>query len=352
MSTYIRVLLTIFRENIVIRPCDGHQPTELFISLISDLVPITLFSRKYYNSVTSLQEEHSHPGRTFSITYQVHVVQTLAGAEHKYKLCNFVLGFVFIAPPYVNLFRGKLGNPFREKTDNPFREKTDNPFRKITDNPFRGKKGTKLKIILWSKMTTLLWRKLNPFREKTDNIFREKTDNTVLWRKLTTLTGENWKTFSGENWQPFYGESWQPFLWRKLTTLFGRKMATLFRRKLTNPFREKTDNPFREKFDENEPRLRQKRPHEAAWVGNSSTVYDGGSRTHTRLGQFPKLDCSTNKRVPTPNDASSESSRRHVSNACLVGTDTIPTMGISSMEKSAQGIPGVIDNVVYGYCSH
>lgn len=228
MSTYIRVLLTILRENIVIRPCDGHQPTELFISLISDLVPITLFSRKYYNSVTSLQEEHSHPGRTFSITYQVHVVQTLAGAEHKYKLCNFVLGFVFIAPPYVNLFRGKLGNPFREKTD----------------------------------------------------------------------------------------------------------------------------NPFREKFDENEPRLRQKRPHEAAWVGNSSTVYDGGSRTHTRLGQFPKLDCSTNKRVPTPNDASSESSRRHVSNACLVGTDTIPTMGISSMEKSAQGIPGVIDNVVYGYCSH
>ena len=30
----------------------------------------------------------------------------------------------------------------------------------------------------------------------------------------------------------------------------------------------------------------------------------------TRLGRFSKLDCSTNKRVPVPNDMSSESSRR------------------------------------------
>ena len=43
------------------------------------------------------------------------------------------------------------------------------------------------------------------------------------------------------------------------------------------------------------------------------TVDDG--IYHTPLGRFSKLDCSTTKRVPIPNDKSSESSRRDVSNA-------------------------------------
>ena len=48
-----------------------------------------------------------------------------------------------------------------------------------------------------------------------------------------------------------------------------------------------------------------------------TTVYDGVH--HTPLGRFSKLDCSTTKRVPIPNDTSSESSRRDVSNADLFG---------------------------------
>ena len=38
---------------------------------------------------------------------------------------------------------------------------------------------------------------------------------------------------------------------------------------------------------------------------------------------FSKPDCSTTKRVPIPNDASSESSRRDLSNTDLCGADTI-----------------------------
>ena len=43
-------------------------------------------------------------------------------------------------------------------------------------------------------------------------------------------------------------------------------------------------------------------------------------------GRFSKLDGSTTKRVPIPNDKSSESSRRDVSDADSYGTDTIPTI--------------------------
>ena len=54
------------------------------------------------------------------------------------------------------------------------------------------------------------------------------------------------------------------------------------------------------------------------------TVYDG--ECHTPLGRFSKLDYSTTKRMPMPNDTSSESSRRDVSSAELLGIDTIPTV--------------------------
>ena len=45
-----------------------------------------------------------------------------------------------------------------------------------------------------------------------------------------------------------------------------------------------------------------------------------------------------------PNDTASESSRRDVSNADLLGTDTIPTVGISTMKQSTPR--GVIYSVV------
>ena len=50
-------------------------------------------------------------------------------------------------------------------------------------------------------------------------------------------------------------------------------------------------------------------------------------------GVVSKLDCSTTKRVPIPNETSSGSSRRGVSDADLSGTDTIPTVDLS---KSVQ----------------
>ena len=59
-----------------------------------------------------------------------------------------------------------------------------------------------------------------------------------------------------------------------------------------------------------------------------STVHDGVY--HTPLGGVSELDYSTTKRVRIPNDASSESSRRHVSNAVLFDADTIPTVEIST----------------------
>ena len=66
---------------------------------------------------------------------------------------------------------------------------------------------------------------------------------------------------------------------------------------------------------------------------------------HTPLGRFSKVDIAATKRVPIPNDASPESSRRDVSNADVFSTGTRPTaVEISSMETSAQG--GVMYTVV------
>ena len=76
------------------------------------------------------------------------------------------------------------------------------------------------------------------------------------------------------------------------------------------------------------------------------TVYDGVC--HTPLGRFSKRDCSLIKRVPVPNDTCSESSRRDVSNADLLGTGTISNCGDIDHGKSAQG--GAIYTVVYGRC--
>ena len=59
---------------------------------------------------------------------------------------------------------------------------------------------------------------------------------------------------------------------------------------------------------------------------------------HTPLGRFSKVDCSTTKRVPTPNDTSSGSSPRDISNPDLLGTGTIPNVEISSTENRARGV--------------
>ena len=67
-----------------------------------------------------------------------------------------------------------------------------------------------------------------------------------------------------------------------------------------------------------------------------STVHDGVY--HTPLGEFSKLDCSTTKRVSISNDASSESSRRDVSNAVLFGADTIPSVEILTINSSGQNL--------------
>ena len=71
-----------------------------------------------------------------------------------------------------------------------------------------------------------------------------------------------------------------------------------------------------------------------------TTVYITFSHTS---GAFPKVDCSTTRRVPTvptPNDTSWESSRRDVANAELFGTDTsIPAaVEISTIEKIGPGV--------------
>ena len=67
-------------------------------------------------------------------------------------------------------------------------------------------------------------------------------------------------------------------------------------------------------------------------AGPYCAEYDG--EYHTPLGRLFKLDCSTTKRVPISSDTPSESSRRDLSNADLVGTDTmIPRVEISSMEN-------------------
>ena len=61
---------------------------------------------------------------------------------------------------------------------------------------------------------------------------------------------------------------------------------------------------------------------------------------------FPSSICSTTKRVPIPNDTSSESSRRDGSNTDLVGTVHYSNCGDIEHGKSAQG--GVLYTVVYG----
>ena len=67
-----------------------------------------------------------------------------------------------------------------------------------------------------------------------------------------------------------------------------------------------------------------------------NSVHDGVY--HTPLGEVSKLDCSTDKRVPIPNDASSESSLTDASNAHVVATGTIPTaVEISIMENRPRG---------------
>ena len=74
-------------------------------------------------------------------------------------------------------------------------------------------------------------------------------------------------------------------------------------------------------------------------------MYDGVY--YIPLGRFSKVDSSTAKRVPKPNDTSSENSRREVFNADLFGTDPIPTAVeiCTDHGKSAQGC--VIHIVVY-----
>ena len=74
------------------------------------------------------------------------------------------------------------------------------------------------------------------------------------------------------------------------------------------------------------------------WVSHESdTVYPIRRCTSHPLGRFSKLDCSTTKRVPIPNDAFSESSHRDVSNADRFGTGSIPTVEISRMENRPRG---------------
>ena len=51
---------------------------------------------------------------------------------------------------------------------------------------------------------------------------------------------------------------------------------------------------------------------------------------HTLLGRISKLDCSTTKGAPIPNETSSESSRRNVFSADPFGTDIIPTVEVST----------------------
>ena len=69
-----------------------------------------------------------------------------------------------------------------------------------------------------------------------------------------------------------------------------------------------------------------------------TTVYDGVY--HTLLGCFSQLDCSATKRVPIPNDTSSESPQRDVSNVDCFRHQHYSNCGDIEQRKSAQG--GVI----------
>ena len=55
-------------------------------------------------------------------------------------------------------------------------------------------------------------------------------------------------------------------------------------------------------------------------------------------GALSKLDSSATKRVPIPNDTSSESPWRDIFNADLYGAGTIPTVEISTMENRPKGV--------------
>ena len=70
--------------------------------------------------------------------------------------------------------------------------------------------------------------------------------------------------------------------------------------------------------------------------GRNFTIHDGVY--HTALGGGSKIDRSITKRVPTPNDVPSETYQRDVSNADLFGTDTIPTVEISTHGKIGPGV--------------
>ena len=65
------------------------------------------------------------------------------------------------------------------------------------------------------------------------------------------------------------------------------------------------------------------------------TVFDGVY--HTPLGRFAMLDFSTTTGVPTPNDESSDSSWRNVSNADLFAP-TLLQLWISTIENRLRGV--------------
>ena len=78
--------------------------------------------------------------------------------------------------------------------------------------------------------------------------------------------------------------------------------------------------------------------------------YDGVDHTH--LERFPKLDCSTTtKRVPAPNDTSSESSRREVSDADFCSAPGALFQLLSRYINHGISAQGVCDNaptIVHG----
>ena len=65
-------------------------------------------------------------------------------------------------------------------------------------------------------------------------------------------------------------------------------------------------------------------------------AYDGVY--NTPLGQFSKRGCSITKRVSTPDEISSESFRRDVSNAQMFRTGATPIVEISTMENRPTGV--------------
>ena len=85
--------------------------------------------------------------------------------------------------------------------------------------------------------------------------------------------------------------------------------------------------------------------HRWTRTGTQKTKCIGGKLFDTDLREDLNKQKARGRKIP--NDESSGSSRRDVSNADLFGTATIPTVEISTMNlgKSAQG--GVIYTVIY-----